>query len=367
MRVLVWSDLFLPYIGGPELLMARLMLELRKRGYEFLVVTSHDYMDLPDEATYQGIQVRRFPFRAAIESRDLTGLRAGRRWATEVKRAYAPDLVHGSVTGPSLLFHLQTDDVHPAPWLLALHTVVLPSQSDGPGTLLHEAMASASWVTACSETVLTQARRLAPEIGERSSVIRNGVHAGGEPRGLPRTPRLLCLGRLMSAKGFDVALEAFTTLVARFQDVRLIIAGDGVARGELEQRAAALGIEDAVDFLGWVDPDQVPALIDAASLVVMPSRREGLPLAAVEAASRGRPVVASRVGGLPEVVLHEETGMLVEPDDAAGLAEAIAFLLANPGEAARMGHAARARVRETMSLDRYVNSYDALYRTLARR
>src|SRR5436305_6251682 len=99
MRVLLWSDFFWPYVGGPELFAARLMLGLGERGYRFLVVTSHDYLELPDEASYEGIPVRRFPFRAAIEARDLEALARARRGAADVKRAFAPDLVHVNAVG----------------------------------------------------------------------------------------------------------------------------------------------------------------------------------------------------------------------------------------------------------------------------
>lgn len=369
MRVLVWSDLFWPYVGGPELLVARLMLELRERGYDFLVVTSHDYLRLPDEAGYEGIPIRRFPFRAAVRGRDLAVTRQARRGVAEVKRAYAPDLVHATTVGPSLVFHLRTVNVHPAPWLVSLTTEVLPSQAIAQDTLLHQAMTSASWVTACSEAVLSQTRRLAPDIAMRSSVIRHGVDVPEQPNGCipPRVPRLLCLGRLVPAKGFDVALNAFAMLVDRFPTLRLTIAGDGSARHELEEQAALLGLKHAVDFLGWVDPDQVPDLIQTSTVVLMPSRREGLSLAAVQAAAMARPIVATRVGGLPEVVMHNESGMLVEKNDAHSMADAVAFLLSHGEEATRMGRAARARVRETLSLDHYVDAHDALYRTLTGR
>jgi glycogen(starch) synthase len=369
MRVLVWADLFWPYIGGPELSVARLMLELRERGYEFLVVTSHDYADLPDEASYEGIPVHRLPFRAAIRDHDLDALLEARRRVAELKRAYAPDLVHANVVGPSLLFHLWTADAHPAPWLLRLQTEVLPSQSAGSDTLVQQAMLSATWVVACCETVLAQARQIAPEIGERSSVIRNGVDAAAEPTREfpPAVPRLLCLGRLTSAKGFDVALAAFASLLRRFPALRLTFAGDGEARPELERQAADLGVEAAVEFLGWVEPDQVLDLLDTATVVVMPSRREGFPQAAVQAALMARPIVASRVGGLPELVAHDESGLLVEPDDARGLAQAVAFLLEHPEDAARLGRAARGRVQETLRFERSVEAYDALFRTLTRR
>jgi glycogen(starch) synthase len=247
MRVLLWSELFWPYVGGAELFVARLMVALRERGHEFLVVTSHDYLDLPDEARYEGIPIHRLPLRSVLASRDLKRLREVKQRVAALKRTFAPDVVHASAVGPSLFFHLRTIDAHAAPWLFTLTQEVLPSQAAGQGTLLYQALVSASWVAGCSETVLAQARRLAPEITPRSSPIRNCVDLPTRsPSAVPAgPPRLLCLGRLVHAKGFDVALAAFATLVQRFPTLRLTMAGDGAARHELERQVAALGLEGA--------------------------------------------------------------------------------------------------------------------------
>jgi glycogen(starch) synthase len=364
-RVLVWSDLFWPYIGGPEVLIARLMVDLRERGHEFLVLTSHDYLDLPDEDSYEGIPIRRFPFREALGERALEKLRAAHEGVTLAKRDFGPALVHANVLGPSLFFHLRTLDAHPAPWLVWLQQEVLPGQANGKDTLLDEALRSAGWVAACSQSVLMQARRAVPEIAGRSSVIRNAAEPGPEPEDpLPEQPHLVCLGRLLPVKGFDVALDAVALLVERFAGVRLTIAGEGPARAELERRTAALGLNERVVFAGWVEPERVRELLRSARIVVMPSRREGLPVAAVEAAAMARPIVASRVGGLPEVVEHGRTGLLVDPDDPRGVAEAIASLLERPEVTARLGRAARESVRETLSLERCADAFDELYRTL---
>ncbi len=366
MRVLLWSELFWPYVGGAEVLAAGLMPALRDRGHEFLVVTSHDCLDLPDDASFEGIPVRRLPFRAATAERDVARLRALGAEVLALKRAFAPDLVHVNGMGPSLLLHLLTHAAHPSPWVLTLQTEVLPDQTGRTDTLLHRALSSASWVVACAEAVLGQARAVAPEITPRASVIRNAVDVPAvAPGPLPlEPPRLLCLGRLVPAKGHDVALTAFATLSRRFPALRLIVAGDGAARPALERQARALGIADAVDFLGWVAPAEVPALLNAATVVVLPSRREGLPLAAVQAALMARPLVATRVGGLPEVVIDGETGLLVAPDDAPGLAAAVARLLERPADAERLGWAARARARDVLGWKRCVDAYEAVYRAV---
>jgi glycogen synthase len=174
------------------------------------------------------------------------------------------------------------------------------------------------------------------------------------------------LGRLKIRKGFDVALKAFASIAGRFPEARLVVAGDGPERPSLERQAAQLGIDGVVDFIGWVAPEDVPALVTNATVVVMPSRHEPFGLVALDAALMARPIVASRVGGLMEVVTHGKSGLLVEPDDSAGLAEALAFLLENRDLAAEMGRIARRSAQTVFSWNRCVDGYDELYQKLAR-
>jgi glycogen(starch) synthase len=122
-----------------------------------------------------------------------------------------------------------------------------------------------------------------------------------------------------------------------------------------------------VDFIGWIAPDRISELINNATVVVMPSRSEALPSVALEAGMMARPIVASRVGGIPEIVIDHETGLLIDPEDVESLANAIGFLLRQPATAREFGHAARRRIQTFFSFDRYVDAYEALYKQLAAR
>lgn len=367
MRVVYWTELFWPYIGGVEVVGARFIQALRERGYEVIVVTSHGSLKLPDTGEYKGIPIHRFPFLEALATRSLDRLMEARHRLVTLKREFKPSLIHINFTDPTVFFHLSTVEAHPAPLLFTIRQA-LPSQAVGNDTLLGKALRAADWVTANSATVLAGARHLVPEITPYSSLIYNGVEVPVFPPAPPPSgaPMLLCLGRLAGEKGFDLALTAFASLVGRFPDLRLIIAGGGPARSELEQQAAALGVAHAVDFMGWVEPDTVPALMNTATVVVIPSRQEAFGLVALEAALMARPVVATRVGGLPEVVMHQQHGLLVEKENGTALAEAIAFLLDHPETALRMGQAARHRAQQVFSFERHVDAYDALYRQLIR-
>lgn len=366
MRVLFWSDLFWPYIGGSEIFAAKLLLALRER-HEFVVVTRQDSPDLPLEDSYSGVPVYRLPFFTALAGSDVGRMIALRRQVAALKRNFAPDLIHIHNFGPSILFHLETNDVSPVPSLFTATLEILPGTDTGPDTLMRRTLRAADWVTGVSSDTLAQVRAGAPETISRSSVIFNGLDLPEVlPEPLPTgTVRLLCLGRLHAQKGFDLALSALAAIIDRFSRVRLTIAGDGPERPALERQASELKLTGVVDFVGWVSPDNVPELLNTATIVLMPSRRESFGLVALEAGLMARPVIATRVGGLPEVVAHEETGLLVQSENSRALAEALVFLLTHPRQAAQMGRAGRRRAQDIFSWEHCVDAYDALYRKLA--
>lgn len=368
MRILFWSELFWPYIGGPEVMAMNLLPALRDRGYDFAVITSQDYLDLPPETEYAGIPIHRLSFRAAVAERDIEGLERTGRQVSIIKKRFSPQLIHLNAIGPSAWFHLRTSNADAAPLLVTMHTHLLADAMGG--TLQARILGAAEWIVACSASVRSQLCRLIPEAATRSSVIPNSVEVPDlSPGPLPMDPpRVLCLGRLIPVKGFDLALTAVASVIDRFPDVRLTVAGDGPARPTLERTAMDLGLGAAVDFRGWVSPTEVPALINEATLVLMPSRqREGLPVVAIQAALMSRPLVATRVGGLPELVVDGLTGICVDEEDPEGLANAMVFLLGHPEAAAEMGRAARAHAIERFGWDRHVDAYDALYQRLFRR
>jgi glycosyltransferase involved in cell wall biosynthesis len=156
----------------------------------------------------------------------------------------------------------------------------------------------------------------------------------------------LFVGRLRIRKGVEVLLEALRELRRRVPGAVLRIAGNGEHRSRLERRTAELGLEGAVSFLGTCDAVRVRTLLRGAAALVVPSTYEGMPLVVLEAMEAGVPVVASRVSGIPEVVVDGETGWLVPQEDPKALTRALAEVLADPEEARRRGEAGRRRASE---------------------
>ena len=367
MRILFWSSTFWPKIGGVEVLASRLLPALQSRGHEFAVIASRQGYEREDRSPFRDITVHRFAFYDPSLFRDMDLLASTRQRVSEIKRDFRPDLVHVNAMDAGIFFHLTTWHEQPAPMLVSLHGKWNNLQVM-QNSVITRALDKASWVVGCSRAILDYGREFAPGIGTRSSVIYNGIEslpAAIEPLAFD-PPTVLCLGRLVPDKGIDVALNAFAALSGRYPDLRVLIAGDGEARSDLEQQTADLGLNN-VEFLGWVPPDGVPSLINRAAIVVMPSRQDSFPMTALEAGMMARPIVATRAGGFPEMIDDGNTGLLVESEDAGALGEAIAALLANPQRATQLGQAARERVLRKFSWEGHVDAYDQLYRWLAKK
>lgn len=171
------------------------------------------------------------------------------------------------------------------------------------------------------------------------------------------------LGRLEEPKkGLSVFLRAASLVTRRCRTARFVLVGEGPARRELERLAASEGVADRTVFAG--ERRDVADLLSAFDLFVQPSRWEGFGLTVLEAMAAGRPVVASRVGGIPEIVRDGRDGFLVPPDDPARLADGIVKMLNDPDLATRLGRSGRERVEASFGIDGLVRDTVALYHEL---
>jgi L-malate glycosyltransferase len=218
--------------------------------------------------------------------------------------------------------------------------------------------------------------RACPTAGRGVQVIYNGVAEAAPAR--PRAEVRAALGlqgdevvgvhvaNLRAIKAHDVALRALVRLRDDNLRFTLLLVGDGPDRPALEDLARALDVgPDRVRFLGsHADVPDLLVSLGAADLFVLSSRMEGLPLAVLEAMAQSLPVVTTRVGGVPEVVDDERTGLLVPSDDSAALAAAIGRLARDAARRARLGAAGRARALTRFSFPHMVDEYECLYRRL---
>jgi glycosyltransferase involved in cell wall biosynthesis len=189
------------------------------------------------------------------------------------------------------------------------------------------------------------------------------------PAGATADPRfgpnmIFACRQLFPRKGIRFLIEAAAQLKPRFPDLKVVVAGDGFERPDLIALAERLDIERDVTFLGWVANSDLPPYYRAAAVSVIPSLEEGFGIPAAEAMGCETPVVASDAGGLPEVVEHEVTGLIVPRGDSSALAEAIGSLLADPVRRASMGRAGRERALRLFDWDRSAEQFEQIYASI---
>lgn len=296
--------------------------------------------------------------------------------ARRVVHALKPDLVHAHYASSYGLWGAFAD-YHPlvvSVWGSDVHD--FPHRGRLQRRLLERNLRRADVLCATSEALAQETAAFVP-VGTPIHRTPFGVDTDRfQPRpGGSRGPGVVIgtARRLDRTYGLDVLLDAFARLdpaaaAARHNPLSLWIAGEGPEGTALRQQAARLGVAAHVQFLGTVPHEQMPAFMWALDLFVNPSRAESFGVAALEAAASGLPVVASRVGGLPEIVADGETGLLVPPDDPAALAEALSLLIHAPERRRALGKAARDRAVDRYDWQRCAQAMERLYEaTLDRR
>ncbi len=231
-------------------------------------------------------------------------------------------------------------------------TVHGPEEFDRPGPLkLSEKIAQADFVIAISEYGRSQLYRWCEhEHWKKIHVVHCGVDElflGKSPPPIPDKLRLVCVGRLCEQKGQLLLVEATACLLHEEGiNVELVLAGDGEMRPAIEALVVKYGIEDNVRITGWIDNDQVREEILQARALVLPSFAEGLPVVLMESLASRRPVIATYVAGIPELVVPEESGWLVPAGDVDALMRAMRSALTTPlSRMEAMGRSGAERVR----------------------
>ena len=195
---------------------------------------------------------------------------------------------------------------------------------------------------------------------DRITTIHNFVDTSQFEAASERGRYVLYFGRLEATKGLFTLIEA----LRHRPDLRCIIAGTGPARAELEQRAESAGLKH-VEFPGFVSGSALHDLIRGSVCTVLPSEwYENCPMSVLESMALGRPVIGTRIGGIPELIDHDNDGLLVEPGDADALAAALAQLADEPAAAASMGAAGRAKVATQFSPEVHYRQIESVYRRL---
>jgi glycosyltransferase involved in cell wall biosynthesis len=372
-------------IGGPALHVAYLTEGLASRGYDTTLVAgtlARGEESMASVAREHGVSVVTLE-ELHREISPLSDLRAIVRLALLIRRE-RPTILHTHTAKAGAVGRIAALLAGPARPPVIVHTFhghVLRGYFGGVRTAAFRILERtlARWTTlliAVSPEVRDDLVALGVAPVEKFAVVRLGieleerVELNGTGRGEVR--RILGIrpdsfvvgwvGRMTPVKRTDDVLHSFQSLLARDVDATLCLVGDGPDRSRLERRAHELGIAKRCLFLGY--QDDVGAFYSAMDALVLPSANEGTPVSVIEALAAGRPAVATRVGGVPDVVEDEVDGFLVDAGDTAGMAERLAALARDPELRSAMGERGRERALERYAVDRLVDDVDRLYRRL---
>lgn len=349
-------------ISGSENHLLLLLPALRERGLDVRFAMLHEgepgAAELAARLEARGIPVERIRMRRTLSPLAFARL-------VRIIRRQRPAIVHT---------HLVHADFHALPAGRLSRVPLLVSTKHGFNPFRDgRAFATADrLVGRLADVHIAISAGLARYLAEREGfdatsfeVVHYGIEPGDAPPAPPGAPKLAIVGRLIPIKGHDVLLRALAAVRRERPELTLDVVGEGPLEGELRAAVDELGLGDAVTFSGRIAP--VAPAFEGAEIVVVPSFGEGFGMVALEAMERARPVIASAVGGLPEIVDDGRTGLLVPPGDVDALAAAIRDLTASPARAAAMGAAGRARALEQFAQGRCTDRTLELYRTAPRR
>ena len=349
-RALITTPYFKPSSGGVQEYCYQIAKGLKEeKDWNISIVTSGAESKVCAES-YEGLIIHRLPIRVKFSNTPL-----GFRWRKQIKSIISverPDVViaHGPVPG---MLDVTAGLVKKTPLIVTYHTGTMLKGNIWPDVVIRcyerlvlpRALRNAQQIICCSNFVRTSP--LMSRYVNKCTVIHPAVDASVlVPRAndASRPRRLIHVGGLNSGedyKGLKTSLQVLAKLMARYSDLRLIVVGDGDKRPYYETLAERLGIAQQVDFRGRLLGQDLIDAYQSADILITPSHKESFGMAILEAMSCGLPAVASKSEGIPDLVIHGESGFLVEYNDVSGFVGRISDLLDNAAMLQRFGQKAR--------------------------
>jgi glycosyltransferase involved in cell wall biosynthesis len=353
--------------GGTERQMIELVRRIDASRWKMHVACFHARGAWVDRVRAAAASVTEFPITSFRHASTVRQARSFGRWCSD----HGIQIVHSADLYANV-FALPSAAAADVPVRLGSRRDINPDKTIPLIALQRAAYSCAHGVIANSRAAFDRLR-LEGVSARRITVIPNGVDVdrfSASSDAVPSTDdaapsrrrrRVLMVANLRPGKGHDTLIDAVPSVLRRFPDATFAIAVGGPENTRLTSHAAKRGVADSLSWLGH--RDDVERLAAAADIFVLPSRSEAFPNALLEAMAAGLPAIATRVGGIPEIVDDGRTGLLVRRDDPAQLADALCRLMADERLAAALGAAARQRIRSSYSFERMTAQFEALYAT----
>ena len=377
MKIALIPSAFHPSLGGVEELSRQLAHALKRRGHEVIVISERWPRDLPESETFEGLQLFRLAMRAPEPNRKAKVTFALSEAATRKKLRkivgdFGADVIHLQCVSSNGYYALDCSKQLKLPLIvsaqgeLTMDASRVYERSNFLRSALLGCMENAAAITACSQNALQDildfyAQNNSTLLSSLRQTVYNGIALADFEGIAPHKsaqPYIFAMGRFVTQKGFDLLIEAFKT--AALPNWQLILAGDGVEKENLQNQVKTLGIEGNVKFWGRASRDEVGALLKGSEFFVLPSRMEPMGIVNLEAMACGKAVLASKTGGVPEIVRDKVDGLLVTPDSASALAEAIKTLGSDAQLREKLGENGAAKAKE-FDWDVIASKYEAIY------
>lgn len=384
MRILLAPASYAPSVGGVETTVAQLATNLQASGHHVRVITLRCTWRSPPEEVIDGISVCRLPMffpHALVHRNPATCIRTTIKavalpillpWGvlslTKTLRQWRPDVVNLHYVGGQAPYWLLARRLRNFPLVVSVHGTDIerdPLTSKMARRVTTATLHAAKLVLSNSQYLAKQARKIVPEIEAKIRIVGNGIdpHEVAETAQFSHThPYVLGLGRFVWKKGFDILLKSFARVAHDHPEWDLLLAGDGVELRPCQELAKSLGLADRVRFLGSVARKEALALICGCDLFVLPSRSEPFGIVLLEAMAAKKPVVATDVGGVSDLILSGDTGLLVPGDSPEALASGIDRLIRDPGLRKDMGTRGYALMTAKFTIDTVVARHIEAYR-----
>lgn len=358
------------HYGGTEIHTLHLSRVFMSQGYDVTVCCYHEYDDgVVRQCTDLGIQVRLLKIPRSLYGMSFTDLRnvyvSFSQFLTEIQ----PQLIHIQYVAPGFVPILAASRISSAVVTAAVHT-------SGKYLYGHKAkfmMNAAARLCDAFVCVSDDVRRFwfGANAGEKIRTIHNGVDAaelGKSVIGLEKekikqrysighSPLFAIVGRAGRHKGHDLFFRAFARLAERFPEAGIVIIGEPVEKELLVNLAGELHIASKISWAGPLTRTALAQVLACSDCLAIPSRYEGFGLAAIEAMALGIPVIGSAVGGLPEIIEHEKTGLLVPSEDVAGLCDAMARMVSEADLRERCINGGKNAVTKKFSFERFSSAW----------
>jgi glycosyltransferase involved in cell wall biosynthesis len=372
MRVVMLSNSFPPEIGGIQEHVSNLAQTLARQGHQLKVVTVRRNKSERVRDTFAGLDVTRVPQLNLPKTLTTQYLASTTALLIAMRLRGQADVVHYHTFWPDAFTAFVVNKFVPTVYTAHESRFLLMAEQPKSRRWLKLALRPFQGILAPSTELLEVTRQLGVS-SEKSAFIANAVDASkfrpgvtGETvrarYGIPLDHCLiLCPRRLVPKNGLEFLIESIPSIRRRFSDVSVLIAGDGPERERLEARVRELGLHESVIFAGNQDNDDLPEFYAAADIVAIPSLKEATSIAGLEAMASACAVVATNVGGLPEIIEDGVSGLLVPPRDPEALALAIMRLIETPELRKQLGLAGRARVEQKFTWEQVASETTRAY------